>query len=89
LGIGLSHLFRPRRDGDLNGTFIPAIGFCAGDAASEFLAGHAGELLGFEDQLFRRSAVGRDHAAQRAHVANVADQGARIDIPDDGNFVAI
>jgi len=57
--------------------------------AGEFLAGHSRQLLGFEDQLFGRSAVGGDDAAERTNVANVPNEGARIDIPNDWNLVAI
>ena len=39
--------------------------------------------------MFGRRAVGRDHAAQRTHVADVANQRARVQIPDHGNLVAV
>jgi hypothetical protein len=46
-------------------------------------------LFGFEDQLFRGGAVGGNDTAKRAYFADVADKRARIDIPNDGNFVAV
>jgi hypothetical protein len=55
----------------------------------EFLPGHQRHLLGFEDQLFGGCAISGDNAAESADVPNVADEGARIDIPDGWNFVAI
>ena len=48
-----------------------------------------GRVAGFGDELLGGRAIGGDHAAQRADIANVANQRARIDIPDDRNFVAI
>jgi len=41
------------------------------------------------DQLIRGRAVGCNDAAQRADLANVAYQSARIDVPDGRNFMAI
>jgi len=41
------------------------------------------------DQLICGGAVGGDNSAQSADLANVTDQGARINVPDGGNFVAI
>jgi hypothetical protein len=39
--------------------------------------------------LIRRGAVGSYDAAQGAHFPNVQNQRARVDIPNDRNFVAI
>jgi len=86
---GLAHGFRPRRNGEFDGAFFPAVGFFAGDVAGEFLSGHGRQLLGFEDQLLGGSAVGGHDAAESANIANVAYEGAGIDIPNGGNFVAI
>jgi hypothetical protein len=46
-------------------------------------------LFGFEDELIGGGAVGGNDAAEGAEFAEVEDQRARVDIPDDGNFVAI
>jgi hypothetical protein len=86
---GFAHGFRPRRNSELDGALFPAVGFFAGDAAGEFLAGHRGQLFGLEDQLLGGRAVGCDDAAQGANIANVADERAGVDIPDGGNFVAV
>ena len=79
----------PGRKSQFDGRFFPAIGLGAGDVAGEFLAGHAGELLGFEDELVAGSAVGGDNAAKGANIANVAYEGARVNVPDDGNLVTV
>ncbi len=84
-----THLLGPRRSGQFNRALLPIVGFAAGDTAGEFLACHGGKLFGFENQLVGGSAIGGDHAAQRANFADVANQRARVDIPDDRNFVAI
>src|SRR6266853_9873 len=89
LGIRFAHLFGPRRNGNFDGAFIPPVRLRAGDAAGEFLPNHAGQLFGFENQLFGRSAIGGDHAAQRTHVANMAYQGASIDVPNHRDLVAV
>jgi hypothetical protein len=86
---GLGHGFRPGRKGELDGAFFPAVGLFAGDVGGELLTGHLGKLLGFVNQLIARSAVGGDNTAKSANIANVANEGAGINIPDDGNFVAI
>src|SRR3989449_3967467 len=65
LSVGFAHLLGPWRDGHFNRAFVPSVWLRAGDAAGEFLTGHAGQLLGFENQLFGGSAIGGDHAAQR------------------------
>src|SRR5690349_8824472 len=85
----LRHGFRPRRNGQLDGAFFPAISLLAADAAGEFLSGHDWQLLGFEDQLFRGSAIGGDDTAQRADIADVPNQRAGINIPDDRDLVPI
>lgn len=84
-----AHGLRPRRNGQLDGAFFPAVGALAGDAAGEFLPGHGGQLLGFKDQLLGGRPISGDDAAQRADIANVADESACIDVPDSRNFVAI
>ncbi len=89
VGVRFAHLFGPGRNRDIHGTRIPPVRFRARDAAREFLAGHAGQLLGFENQLLRRRSIRRNHPAQRADVANVAHQRPRIDVPDHGNLVAV
>ena len=86
---GLAHGFRPGRNREFNGAFCPAVSLFATDAAGKLLTSHDGQLLGFEDQLFGGRAVGGDHAAKSADVANVANERARVDVPDSGNFVAI
>ena len=86
---GLAHGFGPRRNGELDGAFLPAVGFFAGDVAGEFLPGHQRNLFCFMDQLLGGRAVRGYNAAKRADVANVADERAGVDIPDGGNFVAI
>ncbi len=85
----LAHRFRPGRNRELDGAFFPAVGFFASDSAGEFLPSHCGQLLGFEDQLLGGRTVGSHNAAERPDVANVANERARVDIPDGGNFVAI
>jgi hypothetical protein len=86
---GLAHGFRPRRNRELDGTLFPPVGFFTGDAAGEFLASHHGQLFGFEDQLLGGCAVGCDDASESADVTDVADERARVDIPDGGNFMAV
>jgi len=86
---GFAHGFGPRRNGELDGAFLPAVGFLAGDVAREFLPGHQRNLFGFVDELVGGGAVSGHHAAECADIANVTDERARIDIPDGGNFVAI
>jgi hypothetical protein len=86
---GLTHGFGPRRNGELDGAFLPAVGLFAGDVAGEFLAGHQWNLFRFMNQLVGGGAIGGYNSAKRANVANVTDKRARIDIPDGGNFVAI
>ncbi len=84
-----AHLLRPRRGSELDGPLLPIVGFAARNAAGKLLPGHQGELLGFEHELVGRRAIGGDHAAKRTNLADVKHQGARIDVPDNGNFVAI
>jgi len=48
-----------------------------------------GNCWAFENQLFRRSSIGRNNAAQCTDVANVAHQSACINVPNDGNLVTI
>src|SRR5208282_4358236 len=84
-----THGLRPGRNRKFDGAFFPAVGLFATHTAGEFLPGHRGQLLGFEDQLFGGRAVRGYDAAKSAHFANVADERARVDIPDSGNLVAI
>jgi hypothetical protein len=86
---GLSHGFGPRRNGELDGAFLPAVGFFAGDVAGEFLPGHQRNLFCFMDQLLGGRAVSGYKAAERADVPNVTYERAGVDIPDSGNLVAI
>src|ERR1700676_1836209 len=86
---GFAHGFRPRRNGELDGAFFPAVRFFAGDAAGEFLASHRWQLFGLKDQLLGRRAIGGNDATKRADVTNVADECARVDIPDGGNLVSV
>jgi hypothetical protein len=86
---GLAHGFRPRRNGELDRAFFPAVGFLAGDVAREFLPGHQRNLFCFVDELVGGGAVGGNDSTQSADIANVTDESARVDIPDSGNFVAI
>ncbi len=55
--------------------------FARRDAAGEFLARHRGQRASFGDQFFGGSAVGCDDAAQRADIAQMAHQRARINDP--------
>jgi hypothetical protein len=89
LRAGFAHLLGPGRASEVDGAFVPGVGLLARDAGSEFLTGHAGELLGFKDELIGGRAVGGNDTAQGADFANVTNQGARVDIPDDRNFVAV
>lgn len=86
---GFAHLLRPRGSGELDGTLLPVVRFAATDAAGKFLPSHQRKLLGFEDQLVRGGAVGGDDAAERAEFSDMKDQRTSIDVPDDGDFVAI
>jgi hypothetical protein len=86
---GFTHLLGPGRSDQVDGTFLPIVRLVAGDTAGELLAGHGGKLLRFVDELIGGCAVGRDHAAKRADLANVKNQRAGVDIPDDGDFMAI
>ena len=89
LGVGLAHLLGPRRNCYFDGALFPAVGLAASDAAGEFLPRHAGQLLGFENQLLRGRAIGRNNAPQRTDFADVPHQSARINVPNSRNFVAI
>ena len=86
---GIGSGFGPRRECQLNRTLFPAVGFLAGDPAGEFLAGHRRELLGLKDKLIGRCAVGCNDSTQRAEVSDMANKSARINIPDDGNLMAV
>ncbi len=86
---GFAHGFGPRRNSELDGAFLPAVRFLAGDVARELLSGHQRNLFGFVDQLVGWRAVGGHHAAKRADIPNVAYERARVDIPDGRNLVAI
>ena len=83
------HGFGPRRNRELNRAFLPTICFLAGDPARQFLPGHRRHLLGFENQLLGGRAVRSDNTAERADIANVPNERARVDIPNNGNFVAV
>ena len=87
--VGFAHLFGPGRNGNFDGAFVPAVGFSAGDAAGQFLSGHSRKLFRFENQLLGGSAVGCNDAAESANIAQVADERAGINVPDDGNLVAV
>jgi len=41
------------------------------------------------NQLIRSRSIGRNDAAQRADFSDVANQRARIDVPDNRDFVTI
>jgi hypothetical protein len=88
-GTGFAHLFGPRRGGEIDGVFLPVVGFITAHATGEFLASHERKLLGFEDQLIGGGAVGGNDAAKSAHFADVENERAGIDVPDDGDFMAI
>jgi hypothetical protein len=57
--------------------------------AGKFLSGHQRNLFCFMDQLVGGSTVRGHNAAKRADIADVADERARIDIPDSGDLVTI
>ena len=67
--------------------FVPAVLLFAGDAARQFQSRHRGQGPRFGEQNFSGRAVGRHHAAQRAHFANVQHERARIHIPKNRNVV--
>jgi len=85
----LAHLFGPGRSNQFDGAFLPIVSTAASHAASEFLAGHQRQLFGLVDQLVRSGAIGRNDAAQCADLADMQNERARIDVPDDRNLVAI
>src|SRR6266481_9426284 len=89
VSVGFAHLLGPGRNGDLDGAFVPAVGFGASDAAGELLARHTGQLLGFKHKLLRRRTVGGNDAAKRTDIANVADERAGINVPNHGNLVTV
>src|SRR5256884_644515 len=63
---------------------------CSGDWSSDVCSSDLfGQLLGLENDLVGGRAVGRNDAAQRPGVANVAHQRACIDVPNDGDLVAV
>ena len=68
---------------------LPAVRLLATHAAGQFQAAHGRKRARLVDQLFGGRAVGGDHAAQRSDAADVPHQGARIQIPDRREFVAI
>lgn len=65
------------------------IGLVTRDAAGELLAGHGGKGAGFADERFGVRAIGGDDTAERAGLANMTHECARVQIPDDGNVVAL
>ena len=82
-------MLSPGRRSEVDGTLLPVVGFVAGNVAGEFLACHHRKLLAFVDELIGGSAVGRDNATKRADFTDVENKSARIQVPDNGNFVAI
>jgi hypothetical protein len=99
-GGGLGGNFRGSRGGpttdayggasgvEIERAFVPLVGFRDGNAAGEFLAGHRGQSFRFLHQLLGGRVVGGYDAAQCADIAEVANESARVDVPDDGNAVA-
>ena len=85
----LAHRFRPRRNRQLDRAFFPAVSLFACNAARKFLPSHRGQLLGLKNQLFRGSAVSSNDPAKCSDVPNMANERARVDIPDGRYFVAI
>ena len=55
----------------------------------EFLPSHQWKLLRLVDQLVGAGAIRGNNSPQGAVLANVENQCARVDVPDNGNFVAI
>jgi hypothetical protein len=84
-----THLFGPRRGGQIDGSFLPIISLTASDPSGEFLSSHGRKLLGLEHQLVGRSAIGRNNAAQSTHFADVADKRSCVHVPKHGNLVTI
>src|ERR1700730_7919471 len=83
------HLLGPWRGSKFNRTLVPSIGFLAADAAGQFLAGHLGQVLCFEHELFRGSSIRGYDTAQRSDVSDMTHECASIDIPNHWNFVAV
>jgi len=88
-GAGFAHLLGPGRGGEIDGTFLPVVGPAAAHAASQLLPSHQRQLLRFKNKLIGRRTVSGDYATQSAQLPYVANQRARINIPDNRNFVAI
>ena len=86
---GFAHFLVPRRNGQLDRALLPFVGPAASDASGEFLACHKRELFCLEDQLVSGAPVSRNHPAESADLTDVEHQGTRVDVPDDGNLVAI
>ncbi len=86
---GLAHRFRPGRNREFDRAFFPPISLFAGHAASEFLTSHRWQLLGFENQLLGRSTVCGHNTAKRPNITNMANERARVDIPDGWDLVPI
>jgi hypothetical protein len=86
---GLAHSFRPGRNREFDRAFFPAISLLAGNVACEFLPRHGRQLLSLVDQLLGRRAVGGHDATHGAGIANMADERARVDIPNSRDFMAI
>src|SRR4029077_13521881 len=68
---------------------VPVIGLLARYMAGKLLSGHAGKLLRFENQLIGRRAVRGNDSTKRSYIADVADEGARIYVPNGRNLVAV
>ena len=87
-GSGFAQLIAPGRERKIDGAAVPVVGLFAGDAAGQLEAGHGGELARFGNEFLGGRAVGGDNATEGTDVADVADERAGINVPDDGNAVA-
>jgi hypothetical protein len=58
-------------------------------APRQLLPGHRRKRAGLGDQLFGRSAVRRNDAAKRPNIAQMANERARIEIPNHRNAMAL
>ena len=89
LRVRLTHLLGPRRNRYFDRALVPSIRLRARHPAGKLEARHLRQLLGLKNQLLRRSPVRRDHSPQSANVPDVAHQRARINVPNNRNFVTV
>src|SRR2546422_3192159 len=87
--VRTAHLLRPGRSRKFDRATLPFVRLAARHAARQLLPCHGRRLFGLKDTLLGCRSVRGHDAAQSADISYVPHQGARIDIPDDGDFVPV